>query len=128
MNTQQSDLSKDEKFTGTILCGQIGKDYESPDATFASEDGQQSLAHKMVLTSTRRSLHISRLGILVFEVSNFYNITPIFLIVTVENVISDVDDFNAFGDVDDGSSNSKNCMSKNFKKYSPEILSRFFLK
>ena len=46
------DLSKTETFMGTILFGRLGKDCELPDATFASEDDQQSLAHKVVLTST----------------------------------------------------------------------------
>ena len=49
--TRQLDLSKDETFMGTILFGRLGKDCELPDATFASEDDQQSLAHKVVLTS-----------------------------------------------------------------------------
>ena len=51
VNTHQLDLSKAETFMGTILFGRLGKDCELPDATFASEDDQQSLAHKVVLTS-----------------------------------------------------------------------------
>ena len=49
VNTHQLDLSKAETFMGTILFGRLGKDCELPDATFASEDDQQSLAHKVVL-------------------------------------------------------------------------------
>ena len=45
----------------TTLLDQLGRDSELPDATFASEDGQQSPAHKVVLTLRRSS---SRLCIL----------------------------------------------------------------
>ena len=72
----QLDLSKDRTFLGTISGWQLGRDCELPDATFASEDGQHSSAHKIVLISTRRRHHNNRLRILVFEVSHFYYPPP----------------------------------------------------
>ena len=72
----QLDLSKDRTFLGRILGWQLGRDCELPDATFASEDGQHSSAHKIVLISTRRRHHNNRLRILVFEVSHFYYPLP----------------------------------------------------
>ena len=73
VNTHQLDLSKAETFMGTILFGRLGKDCELPDATFASEDDQQSLAHKVVLTSNTQKWCFRW----VFLIHHSPNITPI---------------------------------------------------
>ena len=96
----------------TILCGQLGRDCELPDATFASEDGHESLAHNMVLTFTKRSHHISRLQILFFKVSYIYliippYITPILEFFNCDNCKCNQWYFNVFGKVCDINSNSK---------------------
>ena len=42
------------EYMDTTLLDQLGRDSELLDATFASEDGQQSPAHKVVLTFKKK--------------------------------------------------------------------------
>ena len=83
-NTRQLDLSKDETSTGKIMCGQLGRDCELSDATFASEDSQQCLWHtkrcsnppKVALKSADCGFWCSRLVISKCSDNKFQNALP----------------------------------------------------